>query len=83
MAKAAQPIDYNELVTRLEAISRAEMEPPLWDDKDLLFLHPTTTQATTCSGSPTAAGVGREGKKIPDPLLPRPRRRGRPPALPA
>ncbi|KAI6312016.1 hypothetical protein MCOR21_004335 [Pyricularia oryzae] len=63
MAKAAQPIDYNELVTRLEAISRAEMEPPLWDDKDLLFLHPTTAQATTCGGSTTAAGVGREGKR--------------------
>ncbi|TLD22432.1 hypothetical protein PspLS_08063 [Pyricularia sp. CBS 133598] len=50
LAKAAQSIDYKELVARLEVISRAEMEPPLWDDEDLSFLHPTTTQTTTCDG---------------------------------
>ncbi|TLS21815.1 uncharacterized protein PpBr36_09346 [Pyricularia pennisetigena] len=42
LAKAAQPIDYNELVAKLESISCAETETPLWDDEDLLFLQPTT-----------------------------------------
>ncbi|KAI6351708.1 hypothetical protein MCOR25_009786 [Pyricularia grisea] len=64
LAKAAQPIDYNELVAKLEAISRAEMEPPLWDD--VSFLQPTTTQPTTGGGGGgvlTAPGASRGGKR--------------------